>query len=1036
LVEKILTSRSALESERKQVTVLFCDLANSTAMATHLGPDHMHTLLNRFFELALDAVHRLEGIINQFLGDGFMALFGAPIAHEDHPRRAVLAALALQQTLHDQHAVLGEPYGVRCQFRMGLNSGLVVVGSIGDNLRMDYSAIGDTTNLAARLQQLAEPGTVLLSESTQRLVQGTVRLEALPPVQVKGKPEPLTPYKVLGTLPRRSPVICQGERTLSQFVGRSRELAVLEELLEQVESGQGQVIGLVAEAGAGKSRLLYEFRQRLHIRRVTYLEGRCLSYGSNIPYHLIIDIVRHNCGITDPDSPAVITEKVRGALQEVGMDAEDAAPYLLQLLGVKDGTERLSLLTPEAIKIHTFDTLNQMSLQGSQQRPLLFEVEDLQWIDRMSEAYLAALVESMAGAPILLLTTYRPGYRPPWLDKSYAAQLALRSLAPHDAFTVVRSTSQRAALPEHRARLIVEKAEGNPFFLEELTRAVLGHAEFQTALTVPDTIQGVLMARMDRLPEVSKRLLQTASVLGREFSPRLLEAIWDGPRPLGPLLQELKQLEFLYERSGSEGLLYVFKHALTQEVAYETLLTTRRRALHAVAGRALEALYVDRLEEVYDRLAYHYARTDEADKAVAYLTSFAEKAARSYAHAEAVSALQEALSCVERLSGGPLDRLVLELTLRQAHSLYFLGRFPESLELLLREQERLTQLQDPTLAGPYYFWLGHTYSYLGDQELATQSAQRAIAVARQCGDEVTMGKAYYVLARSGFWSGQFLQGVEYGRQAVALLERTAERWWMGQAHWAVGANYGFVGDFAPAVEAARRAHAVGEALGDLRLQTYAAWTIGWIEVMRGDWEAALQACQRGLERSPDPLSTAMALAFLGYAYLEHGDASQAILLLEQAVQQFSQFRFRLPQGWFTLYLSEAALVSSDLGKARALALQGLEIAREVKFAYGVGLGQRVLGRIAQASGALAEAATYLTEALQSFASIQARFDMGRIHLDLAALTHDAQGHPEVAATHLTEAHALFTALQVPRYVERTMQLASAFGLALSAGGDG
>jgi tetratricopeptide (TPR) repeat protein len=900
---------------------------------------------------------------------------------------------------------------------------------------MDYSAIGDTTNLAARLQQLAEPDTILLSDSTQRLVQGAIRLEALAAVQIRGKTEPVTPYKVLGTLPRRSPVVSRGERTLSQFVGRERELAVLEELLEQVVAGQGQVVGLVAEAGAGKSRLLYEFRQRLHTRRVTYLEGRCLSYGRSIPYHPIIDIVRHNCGITDADSPAVITEKVRIALHEVGLQAEDAAPYLLQLLGVKEGTADLASLTPEATRIHTFDTLKQMSLQGSHRRPLIFEVEDLHWIDQTSEAYLAALVEGMAGARILLLTTYRPGYRPPWLGKSYAAQLALRSLAPHDAFTVVHSTRQRATLPDRVARMIVEKGEGNPFFLEELTRAVIEDTEFQTALTVPDTVQGVLMARLDRLPEVPKRLLQTASVLGRAFSPQLLEAIWDGPGPSGPILQELRQLEFLYERSGSESLLYVFKHALTQEVAYESLLTTRRQALHAAAGRALEAQYAERLEEAYDRLAYHYARTDEADKAVAYLSRFAEKAARSYAHVEALTALQGALSHVERLPGGPHDRLVLDLTLRQAHSFYFLGRFAETLEVLLQQQKRLEQLQDTALAGPYNFWLSHTYSYLGDQEQTAQRAQRAITAAMRCGDEATMGKAYYVLARSAFWSGQFVQGIAHGRQAVAFLERTAERWWLGQAYWVVGVSYYFMGEFAPASEAEGRAHAMGEVLGDPRLQTYAAWVIGLIEATRGDWEAGIEACQRSLERSPDPLNTAIATGFLGYAYLEKGDTCQAIPRLEQAAQQLGQFRFRQLQSRFTIFLSEAALISGDLERARDLALQGLEIAREVKFWFGVGLGQRALGQVTQASGALAEAETHLTAALQSFTSIQARFEAGRTHLALADLAH-AQGDPGSAATHLTEAQTLFTALQVPRYVERTMQRASAYGVALSTGGDG
>src|SRR5262245_40263207 len=335
LAEKILTSRSALEGERKQVTVLFCDLANSTPIAERRGPEHMHTLLNRFFELALDTVHRYEGTINQFLGDGFMALFGAPIAHEDHARRAVLAALALQRTL--QEADLGKPYGEACQFRTGLNSGLVVVGSIGDNLRMDYSAIGDTTNLASRLQQQAEPGDILISESTTRLVQGYVRLGALPPVQVKGKTEPVPLSKVMGTLPRRSPIVSRSERTLSPFVGRGHELATLEALFAQVGARQGQVVGIVAEAGGGKSRLLYEFRQRLQDKQVTYLEGRCLSYGSTMPYHPLIDVLRHNCGITETDGPDTISEKIRFALQEVGIDAEESSPYLLQLLGVKDG---------------------------------------------------------------------------------------------------------------------------------------------------------------------------------------------------------------------------------------------------------------------------------------------------------------------------------------------------------------------------------------------------------------------------------------------------------------------------------------------------------------------------------------------------------------------------------------------------------------------------------------------------------------------------------------------------------------------------
>src|SRR5215470_199480 len=364
LAEQILTSRAALTGERKQVTVFFCDLANSTALAERLGPEAMHTLLHHFFELALHEVHRYEGTVNQFLGDGFMALFGAPVAHEDHARRTILAALGLQRSLRGggSQSLPGLPPGEDLSVRMGLNTGLVVVGSIGDNLRMDYTAVGDTTNLAARLQQVAEPDTILLSETTRRLVRGAIRLEALSAVQVKGKAAPVTRYKVLGLGPRRAPLAEREERALSPFVGRERELTTLEELLAQIESGNGQVVGVVGEAGVGKSRLLYEFQQRLAGKRVTYLEGRCLSYGSAMLYHPIIDIVRHNCGITDTDDATLIRDKVCFGLQEVGLDPEDAAPYLLQLLGLTEGTEGLTVLSPEAIKARTFATLRQMTL--------------------------------------------------------------------------------------------------------------------------------------------------------------------------------------------------------------------------------------------------------------------------------------------------------------------------------------------------------------------------------------------------------------------------------------------------------------------------------------------------------------------------------------------------------------------------------------------------------------------------------------------------------------------------------------------------
>jgi predicted ATPase/class 3 adenylate cyclase len=1028
LAEKILTSRSALEGERKQVTVLFCDLANSTAIAEKIGPEAMHTLLNRFFELALSEVHRYEGTINQFLGDGFMALFGAPISHEDHARRGVLSALSLQRTLKE--ADLGKPYGVECAFRMGLNSGLVVVGSIGDNLRMDYSAIGDTTNLASRLQQQAEPGNILIHETTARLVQSSIRLEALAPVEVRGKMEPVFTYKVIGTLPRRSPVVSRGERTLSQFVGRERELAVLDELFHQVESGQGQVVGIVAEAGGGKSRLLYEFRQGIQDKRVTYLEGRCLSYGSTIPYHPIIDVVRNNCGITETDSPEAINEKVRDALQEVGMEPEEFSPYVLQLIGVKEGTESIAVLTPEAIRTRTFDTLKQMSLKGSQQRPLIFEIEDLHWIDNTSQDYLTSLVESLAGGSILLLTSYRPGYRPAWLEQPYATQISLHNLTPHDALNVVHSIRQNVELPEHLEQTIIEKAEGNPFFLEELTRAVMEHGDAGTARHVPDTIQGVLSARIDRLPDESKRLLQTASILGREFSPTLLKAIWEDTAPFEPLLSELKRLEFFFERTGAEERLYIFKHALTQEVAYDSLLTTRRQALHTAAGQALESLYAHRLEDAYNHLAHHYANADHTAKAVEYLTFAADRAIQGHAHAEAVASLQKALVHAQRLPVADQDRFVLHVVLRYALSLFYLGRLPDSLDLLLQHQERLERLQEPLLAGRYAFRMSLTYSLLGYRERATQYAQQALEEGERCGDVITIGMAHYLLAVEGFWSGNFVQGVKHGEQAVSLLEQTQEQYWFGQSQWAVGFNRYFIGEFERALDAYARTCTIGAAIGDARLQSYAAWSIGLSHAARGDWERGIQACQQGLEKAPDAFTTAVALGFLGFAYLEASTPTAACHTLEQAVAHMSHVQLRQCQGLFMIWLGEAWLLKGDTDKASTLASQGIEIVRNAKYRYGVGWAQRLLSRIAYSRGNLIEAMIHLQEALATFSSIQSRYDLTRTHLDLALLAH-TQDNQDTTTTHLSTAYAWFKKLQVPKWVERTEQLAREYGVTLT-----
>ncbi|HEX9944664.1 MAG TPA: adenylate/guanylate cyclase domain-containing protein [Thermoanaerobaculia bacterium] len=1026
LAEQVLQSKTALEGERKQVTVLFCDLVSSTALADRIGPEAMHLLLNRFFELVLGEVHRYGGTINQFLGDGFMALFGAPIAHEDHPLRAVLAALGLQRRLREDRTDLGESLGVDLAVRMGVNTGWVVVGGIGDHLRMDYTAVGDTTNLAARLQQNAEPGSILLSEATSRLLQGSVLLDPLPPLQVKGKAEPIRAFKVLGLGGQSEQAVLSGG-LLSPFVGRERELAVLEELREQAAEGEGQVVGLAGEAGSGKSRLLYEFRRRNWERTAVYLSGRCLSYGSGVPYLPLLHLFRNVWGISEMDGPGVIAAKIRVHLETAALDPEESLPYLLRLLGVRAGTESLADLSPQALQARTFAILRQMLLNAGRGKLVVVEIEDLHWIDETSEDFLAYLIEGLAVSPVLLLLTYRSGYQPRWMEKSYATQISMRRLTARDSLAVVNAVLRRSQLPEDLARTVLDKAEGNPFFLEELTRSLVERASLAD-VSVPDTIQGVLMARIDRLPEEHKRLLQTASVLGREFPLELLEAVWEQPGTAAALLEDLKRWEFLYEAPALEPPMYFFKHALTQEAVYQSLLTGRRQALHLAAGLALEALHADHLEEVYESLAVHFPKSGDAPRAVQYLSLSAGKAARGYGHAEAAKALREALTHAERLPAGERERRLLELVLQLAESLLPLARFPETLELFLRHGEALDRVEAPALAARYFFWLAHTYSYLGNQTEAAAGAERAIEATRLFGDEATEGKAFYVLSRDGFWSGRFAEGIEYSLKAVSLLEGSADRWWQGQAWWVAGFNYYALGRFEEALEAMSRVHAIWKALADPRLD--ASWSTGYFYASLGDWERGIEECRGGFERAQDPLNTSSALGFLGYACLEKRDLPRAIEALEDSVRRMEQAGMKQLLGWFAAFLAEAYLHTGQLAEAEESARRALAVTAEVRFGYGMGLAGRALGRVKRAQGDLAQARHRLEGALEEFLSLQVPFEVARTRLDLAELAH-AEGNPIEAAGFLTEARRTFEELKVPAYVERASKLARELGLPLA-----
>src|SRR5215510_11645355 len=523
LAEKIFTSRAALEGERKQVTVLFADLKGSTELIRDLDPEAAQRLLDPALHRMMDAVHRYEGTVNQVLGDGIMALFGAPVAHEDHAVRACYAALAMQATMRQYAEEVRRAQGLELPMRVGLNSGDVVVRAIGNDLHMDYSAVGQTTHLAARMEQLATPGTIRLTATTLRLVEGLVQVQALGQFPVKGLPEPVEVFELVGASTIRQRLQATAVRGLTRFVGRQNELVTLQQTLVHAGTGHGQVVALVGEAGVGKSRLVYEFVHAHYTQGWRVLESASVSYGKATPYFPILDLLRRYCTIEDRDDTRTVRAKVTGQVLTLDAALQDTIPALLALLEALPDDSSFRTLDPSQRRQRTLEALKRVLLRESQVQPLVLVFEDLHWIDAETQALLNSLVESLPTARILLLVNYRPEYQHPWGSKTYYSQLRLDPRAPESAEALLQALlGEDASLLPLTQRLIA-RTQGNPFFLEESVRTLVETGVLVGArgtyrlvqpvssLQVPMTVQAILAARIDRLPAEDKRLLQTAA---------------------------------------------------------------------------------------------------------------------------------------------------------------------------------------------------------------------------------------------------------------------------------------------------------------------------------------------------------------------------------------------------------------------------------------------------------------------------------------------------------------------------------------------
>jgi DNA-binding SARP family transcriptional activator/KaiC/GvpD/RAD55 family RecA-like ATPase len=804
------------------------------------------------------------------------------------------------------------------------------------------------------------------------------------------------------------------------LIGRESELTWLQDALAKVLPGSGQVIAILGEAGIGKTRLVAELAAAAEQRGGRVLPGRSYESEQVLPFGPWVDALRAAHVITDLEdlAPAWRAELARLLPELAGPGAQPpagAADYLQLFEGVAQTIAHLAA-----------------------RQALLIVLEDLQWADEMSLRLLAFLGRRVHAWRVLVLVTAReeeladaPVLRHA-LDELgrewHLATLTLGPLSRPDTLELVRALARSGSDEAMVARLAEQAwatSEGNPFVVVEMVRAhALGAALAPgRGLALPQRVREIVTRRFERLSERARPLVAAAAVIGREFDFALLQrAAGLGEAETAEGVEELVRHQILHGVGDGFG----FTHERIREVAYEALLGVRRRTLHAAVGAALEHLHAGHLETVYDRLAHHYLQADDPAKAAEYLARFARKATRAYAHAEAVKAYGEALRQLERLPAPEADARRLDIVPRLTRSLTFLGRFEEARDLLLAQGERVEKVDNPSLSGQYHLLLSHVYGFLGDRERTVESAQHAMAAAERADDEATMGKALYVLAMEGWWSGDPQHGIEHGRRAVALLERTAERWWLGQAHFAVAANHVLMGEFEPALDAASNALTIGDALGDPRVQTPAAWITGTIHAFRGDWDEGIAAGRRALDYSPDPLNAADALGWLGFAYLEKGDAAEAIPLLEQSVEHWSRFRLRPAQGAFRILLGHAYLMRGDIDRAAHLAEEGLALTRDTRYRVGIGYGERLLALIAQRRGDRVETRALLEQALATFASISAGFEAARTRLLLAEVC-SALGDGAAANRALAEARQGFATLRVPKYVRWAEALAAELG---------
>ncbi len=967
LVEKILGNRSAIEGERKLVTVLFADVANYTAFSERLDPEEVHHVMDSCFRILLEEIHRFEGTINQFTGDGIMALFGAPLAHEDHARRACFAALSIQRSLETFEREILKKYGLDFKMRIGINSGLVIVGAIGDDLRMDYTALGDTTNLAARVEEAAVPGEILVTENTYRMTSDYFEFEYVRSIKFKGKTHPTRTFRLVSpgkALTRLDAALAKG---LTEFTGREEELLVLKKLYKKASHGQGQVAGIVGDVGVGKSRLVFELKQELPVNEFLYLEGRCLPYGSTMAYLPVLDILRVYFDIKEGENKQVIRQKIERGIKNFDDNPKQILAAIYEVFSLETENSEYREMKPKKRREKIFEAIKDIFLRISLETMLVIAVEDLHWIDKTSEEFLNYFIKWIPGHRVFLLLLHRPEYTFNPGDTSCYTRISITDLSTENSLKLIRSVLGGGEPDPELVGLILSKTGGNPLFIEEFTYALLENGSIiqrsgkyeldrkKSLLNIPDTIQGIIASRIDRLEDNLKRTIQMASVIGRDFVFRVLERITGMRDELKSYLLYLQKSEFIYEKRLFPELEYIFKHALIQEVAYESLLVKKRKEIHEKIGQAIEEIYQDRLEEFYEMLAHHYSESENREKAVKYLKLAADKAMRSHSLWEAFKFYKKALGILEHGHESDPEE-VINLTLSLASAMISLG-FPEdSIEILKKAEKIAKELQDEKSLSILYSIIGLYYSVKGDPYKGMQFTESSFEKAFSLKDPDIAAPTGFDLCSNYVRIGDFTKVIEIAPRMITMLEtmgKTRETFGRGYNIYSTffafhGYSLAFTGKFQRGREQFEKGLNFALSVSNLYSLGLIECLFGYLYVIEGDGERAIEHFEKSiryLDKAQIVILLGLAWAGLGMGHYYRKQLSRAVEYIEKGlgIQNGAKIPYHLSTYYWFLSLVYHDL--GDLNRAEESIDMALELSRDLRERWVEGVSLTFKGRI-------------------------------------------------------------------------------------------